>query len=65
VAYYSLAGKGKHKYSFTFIPISLQAPSPPSWCVKRKTRLRPVFREDEFPGSRSAVATDTALKQNR
>jgi len=38
-------------------------PSP--WYFMRKMHFRPVFPEDNFPSSRSKVATDFALKQSR
>lgn len=64
MAYSLLAGGG---YTNTRLHL-LQSrhwllPSP--WYFMRKMDFRPVFPEDNFPSSRSKVATDFALKQSR
>jgi hypothetical protein len=57
MAYYSLAGKGKYKHSVAPTQISTQAPS---LTVMRQAKdtSRPIFPEEDFPGSRSTAATD-------
>jgi len=57
MAYYSLAGKGKLKYSVAPTQISTRAPSL-TLVRHAKDTSSPVFPDDEFPGSRRIVATE-------